>query len=214
MRHEELAEAILLSPALQRLHAVFRHDRLPVVPSQAVAQRERVLHAVRRHGGPIDHLRLDLKVLVRAEQGVVHEIAVVARDVGGRPDRIEDLQIGLRHEAKGLPALLGVDRRRAQRDGGGRARASDDLSATDAVHPRRVPRYRAERGACSPVTSIACRRMPDRSLRQTLIGGAATTSHLLGCLQLAHRDKSQSPEFTVGIDAKRTVVDKRSRPNL
>ena len=33
-------------------------------------------------------------------------------------------------------------------------------------------------------------------------------------LLLAHRDKSQSPEFTVGIDAKRTFVDKRSRPNL
>ena len=32
--------------------------------------------------------------------------------------------------------------------------------------------------------------------------------------QVAHRDKSQSPEFTVGIDAKRTFVDKRSRPNL
>jgi hypothetical protein len=31
---------------------------------------------------------------------------------------------------------------------------------------------------------------------------------------LAHRDKSQSPEFTVGIDAKRTFVDKRFRPNL
>ena len=33
-------------------------------------------------------------------------------------------------------------------------------------------------------------------------------------LLVAHRDKSQSPEFTVGIDAKRTFVDKRSRPNL
>ena len=31
---------------------------------------------------------------------------------------------------------------------------------------------------------------------------------------MAHRDKSQSPEFTVGIDAERTFVDKRSRPNL
>jgi hypothetical protein len=31
---------------------------------------------------------------------------------------------------------------------------------------------------------------------------------------MAHRDKSQSPAFTVGIDAKRTYVDKRSRPNL
>ena len=34
------------------------------------------------------------------------------------------------------------------------------------------------------------------------------------CRLLAHRDKSQSPEFTVGIDAERTLVDKRSRPNL
>ena len=31
---------------------------------------------------------------------------------------------------------------------------------------------------------------------------------------MAHRDKSQSPEFTVGINAKRTFVDKRSGPNL
>ena len=39
---------------------------------------------------------------------------------------------------------------------------------------------------------------------------------LLRCMipEVAHRDKSQSPEFTVGIDAKRTFVDKRSRPNL
>jgi hypothetical protein len=134
MRYKELAEAILLSPALQRLHAVFRNDGLPIVPSQAVAQRERVLHAVRRNCGPIDHLRLDPKLLVRAEQGVVHEITVVARDVGGRPDRIENLQIGLCHEAKGLPLVLGVHRRRAQRHSGGRDRAPDDLSATDAVH--------------------------------------------------------------------------------
>jgi hypothetical protein len=34
------------------------------------------------------------------------------------------------------------------------------------------------------------------------------------CRLLAHRDKSQSPEFMVGIDAKRTFVDKRSRPDL
>jgi len=38
--------------------------------------------------------------------------------------------------------------------------------------------------------------------------------YLHQCPLLAHRDKSQSPEFTVGIDAKRTFVDKRSRPNL
>ena len=39
---------------------------------------------------------------------------------------------------------------------------------------------------------------------------------LLHCMSplLAHRDKSQSPEFTVGVDEERTFVDKRSRSNL
>jgi hypothetical protein len=109
VRHEELAKAINPSPALQRLYAVLRQDRLPVVPSQAVAQRKRVLHAIWRHGGPIDHLRLNLKVLVRTEERVVHKIAVVPRDIGGRPHGIENFQIGVRHEAEGLPAILGVD---------------------------------------------------------------------------------------------------------
>ena len=31
---------------------------------------------------------------------------------------------------------------------------------------------------------------------------------------MAHRDKSQSPEFTAGIDAKRIFVDKQFRPKL
>jgi hypothetical protein len=30
-------------------------------------------------------LRFDLKVFVRAEKGIVHEITVVACDIGGRP---------------------------------------------------------------------------------------------------------------------------------
>ena len=45
------------------------------------------------------------------------------------------------------------------------------------------------------------------------VGGLSfQTKHAMSLL--AHRDKSQSPEFTVGIDAERTFVDKRSRPNL
>jgi hypothetical protein len=79
------------------------------MPSQALAQCERVLHAVGRHGDPFDHLRLNLKVLVRAEKSVVHKITVVTRDVGGRPDRIEDFQIGLRHEAERLPVIPSAD---------------------------------------------------------------------------------------------------------
>jgi hypothetical protein len=83
------------------------------MPSQAVAQRKRVLHAVGRHRDPIDHLRFDLQVLVCAEERIVHKIAVVACDVAARPDRIENLEIGLRREAQGLPVVLRVDRRRA-----------------------------------------------------------------------------------------------------
>ena len=91
VRHQELTEAIPLPPALQRLHAVFRQNWLSVVPPEALAQRERVLHAVGRDGHPIDHLRLDPKLLVSTEKGVVHEIAVVTRYVSGRPNWIEDL---------------------------------------------------------------------------------------------------------------------------
>jgi hypothetical protein len=54
-------------------------------------------------------LRFDLKSLVRAEQGIVHKIRVVAGDVRGGPDGIEDLQIGLGYKAEGLPIVLGMD---------------------------------------------------------------------------------------------------------
>jgi len=94
------------------------------VPSEAIAQRERVLHAVRRHRNAIDHLGLYLLLLVRAEKGVVHKVAVVARNVGGRPDGIQGLQVGLRHEPEGPTTLLSVDR----------WRAAEDLSAIETVH--------------------------------------------------------------------------------
>jgi hypothetical protein len=186
MCHEDLPEAILLSPAFQRLHTIFRHDWLPVVPSEAIAQREYVLHTVSRHGGSIDHLRFNSKVLVSAEKRVVHKIAVVAGDVSGRPHRIEDLQIGFRHEAEGLSVLLSVDRRRAQCHGGGsRGRTLDELSATDAVHPH-VPPYRGGDSALAIGYSITS------SARASSAGGTSkpsafavlrliTSSNLVGC---------------------------------
>jgi hypothetical protein len=135
--HEHPTEAIPLAPPLQRLHAIFRHDRCAVVPPEAVTQREGVLHAVLGDGGSIDHLGLDSEILVGAEEGVVHEIAVVACDVGGRPDGIEDLQIGLGDETERRSALLGSDRRHTQRRCRGSSRSADnDLSATDAIHAR------------------------------------------------------------------------------
>src|SRR5262245_34751904 len=137
MRHEKLAETISLSPALERLHAVLGLDRAPVVPAEAVAQGEDVLHAVWRHAPLLDHLRLDPMLLVRAEEGVVHEIAVIARDVAGRPHGIQDLQVGLRREPEGASTPLGVEgghsERQRWRSGGD---ASEDLSTTDGVHTR------------------------------------------------------------------------------
>src|SRR5215212_6860231 len=134
--HEELAKAILLSPALQRLDTVFRHHWLAIVPAQAISQCETVLHPIRRHRRLINNMRFHLKMLVRAEKSVVDEIAVVARDVGGLPDRIQRLQLGVRHEAEGLSACLGVNGRAAQGDTDGRSPASDHLSATNAGHAR------------------------------------------------------------------------------
>ena len=145
MRHQELAEAVLLTPALKRLDAIFRQDRLPIMPAQTVAQREGVGHAIRRHGRLIDHLRFHLTVLVGAKQRVIDQIAVVTRDVCGGPERVEDLQIGLGDEAERLELLLGADRGRTQRRSrGNRCHASDDLSTTNPVHtcvplPRQEP---------------------------------------------------------------------------
>jgi hypothetical protein len=104
------------------------------VPSETVAQRERILHTVRRDDGLIDHLRFDLKVLVRAEQSVINKVTVITRDVGCRPDRVQNPQIGFRREAEDLLVLLGPDRRRAQRYRGSRGGTPHDLSATDALH--------------------------------------------------------------------------------
>ena len=49
-----------------------------------------------------------LELLVGAEQRVVDQVGVIAGDVGGRPHRVEDLEVGLGDEAQGPAGLLGV----------------------------------------------------------------------------------------------------------
>src|SRR3954469_22422472 len=132
MSHEKLAETVLLSPAFNRLHTIFRHDRLSIVPSKAVAQSKHVFHAIRRHSRPVDHLGFNLKVLVRPEEGIIDKIAVVAREVGSRPDGVEDLQTSLRDKSERPAIVLGVNRRGAQHRSRGRSHATHGLSATDA----------------------------------------------------------------------------------
>jgi hypothetical protein len=50
---------------------------------------------------PCSHLRIDLQLIVHAEEGVIDEIAVVARDRGSGPDRIEAAEVGIWYHTKG-----------------------------------------------------------------------------------------------------------------
>ena len=99
--HHLLAERVLRGPALDRGDAVLGRDRRTVVPGQSVAQRERIGELVRRNVVLVDHLRLDLALLVHREERVVDHVAVIAGDVGGGPDRVDDLEVGMHHHLQG-----------------------------------------------------------------------------------------------------------------
>ena len=66
------------APALDRGDAVGRRDRLAVMPFEAVAQGEGVGELVGRDVVLVDHLRLDLELLVHREQRVPDEVAVIS----------------------------------------------------------------------------------------------------------------------------------------
>ena len=109
--HQLLAERVARAPALDRGDAVLGRHRRAVVPDQAVAQRESVGELVRALVVLLEHLRLDLALLVHGEERVVDHVAVVARDVGGGPDRIDDLDVGMHHRLQGSLGVAGADRR-------------------------------------------------------------------------------------------------------
>jgi hypothetical protein len=69
---------------------------------EPVAQHEAVVEIVRRDLEPVDHLRVRLELRVDREQRVEDHIAVIARNIGRRPDRIEHLHIGLRDKSQRL----------------------------------------------------------------------------------------------------------------
>ena len=98
--HELLAHRVPGAPSPDRGDAVFRRDGRAVVPQQAVAQHERVGEAVAGDREGVDHLRLGLVLLVEREKRVVDHVAVVAGDVDGGPDRIDDLEIGIHDDAQ------------------------------------------------------------------------------------------------------------------
>jgi hypothetical protein len=98
---QQLAVRRAHRPAPERRHDVLRRDRRAVVEFEPVAQGEGPGQLVRRGRPLVDHLRLDLEVAVQREQRVVDHVAVVAHDVGGGPDRIEDLEIRMVDDAEG-----------------------------------------------------------------------------------------------------------------
>src|SRR5262249_11715902 len=126
--HELDAHGVALAAALDGGDADLGRHRLAIVPFQPVAQGEGPHRLVGRHVVLFDHLRLDRVVLVHREQRVVDQVAVVARDVGRRPDRIKDRQVAVLHEAQDLalrPGGPGVDRQPCtQNRAGGRRRES------------------------------------------------------------------------------------------
>ncbi|MNC86852.1 hypothetical protein D3C83_25380 [compost metagenome] len=76
---------------------------------QPVAQRERVGQLVRAEFPLVHHLRLDLELRIDREERVIDHVAVVARDIRGGRDRIEDAQVGLGNELQYLLPGLRVD---------------------------------------------------------------------------------------------------------
>ena len=98
---QDLAQRIAHRPALERGQHVLGRDGLAVVELEPVAQREGPGELVGRDVPLVDHLRLDLQVVVEREQRVVDHVAVVAHDEGRGPDRIEDLEVRVHDHAQG-----------------------------------------------------------------------------------------------------------------
>ena len=95
--HQHLAQRVAHRPALERGHAILCGDRIAVVPLEAVAQHERPAELVGAAVVALDHLRLDLALLVHGEQHVEDVQAEGARD-GRRDDmRIEDGDLRFEH---------------------------------------------------------------------------------------------------------------------
>ena len=97
--HELLAHRVALAPALQGGDDVFAGHGFAVMEFEPFAQREAPQALIRAHAPLVHHLRLHPALLVGAEQRVVHHVAMVAGHVLRGPDRVEDVQVGVRHDA-------------------------------------------------------------------------------------------------------------------
>jgi hypothetical protein len=105
--------------AAQRLIEATQSSAVTGAPScqrRPSRKRESIGELVRTDVVFVDHLRLDLALVVHREERVVDHVAVVARDVRGGPDRIDDLDG--RNASPTLSVVSALARRRAGRAGG------------------------------------------------------------------------------------------------
>ncbi len=99
---------------------------------QIRAQRDAPDRAVRLTDRGFGHLRLWPILAVEAEQRVEHQEAMVARLVGGGPNRIQHGEVRLRHELQHLRCLATRDGGQSEGGSGGEegAAAHGSLRAT------------------------------------------------------------------------------------
>ena len=121
--HHLLAHGVLRPPALDRRHAILGGDGLAVMPHQPVAQRHGVGELVGAHLVLVHHLWADLALGVHGEERVVNHVTVVSHDVGRGPDGVQDLEVGVHHDAQdglrlGGPGTGGDPRQGQDKTGG------------------------------------------------------------------------------------------------
>ena len=113
--HQGLAEGVALRPAANACDAIAGEHRRIVMEEEAIAQLQPPDPPILLCDGAFDHLRLHLEGAVLSVERVEDEIAVIARDIDGGPDRIERGEVGSRDEAEHPLALGARQSRRRQR---------------------------------------------------------------------------------------------------
>ena len=118
--HHRHAGRDALRKTQNRRHHVLRRHRLAIVKLESRAQLERPVEAVGALRIALDHLRLRHELAVQREQRVVNHVAVIAGDVVRGLNGVQDLEVGLRHDAQHrlcVRARTGQDQRKRARRG-------------------------------------------------------------------------------------------------
>src|SRR5262252_911762 len=99
--------------------------------AEPVAQLELIGELVGRYGVLANHLRVRRELGIDREQRIEHHVAVVAGDVCGGPNRVENAQIRLRNKAQSLCCI----RRPSAKTMGGERRRTGSSRELATRHP-------------------------------------------------------------------------------